>query len=176
MQEIFEQISATNESGKKIVQNYKNKYPEHFSKISQIVFEDKNFNIYRLWGVVAIVLDFAKTDDPLEAAVVLEESAMSFLGEKGPRIDYKLLNIKNKVYLDPLMTIRTAMSFKLAGVDQLMLCYGVIESFLEFIANELDEIKQTMDITAIAATGSLLGNRHLFSKMSKEIAMNHNIY
>lgn len=176
MQEIFDQITATNETGVKIIGNYQKKFPEHFEKISQIVFKEKNFNIYALWGIVAIVLDFIDTDNPLEAAKVLEVQAMTFLGEKGPRIDYKLLNIDNKVYLDPLMTIRTAMSFKLADVDQLTLSYGVVESFLEFIANELDEMKQNMGISAVVVTGSLLGNKHLFSKMSKEIAVNHNIY
>ena len=176
MEEIFKTIIATNETGVKIVENYKNKFPEHFANISQIIFEDKEFNLYRLWGIVSIVLDFTKTEDPLRAAEVLEESAMTFLGEKGPRIDYKLLKRDHKVYLDPLMTIRTAMSFKLAGVDQLTLAYGVIESFLEFIANELDEMKQNMNISAVAVTGSLLGNRHIFSKMSKEISVNHNIY
>ncbi|PHS36722.1 MAG: hydrogenase [Sulfurovum sp.] len=176
IQEIFDKIIATNESGIKIVSNYEKKFPEHFEKISQILFEDKEFNLYKLWGIVSIVLGFTQSKDPLEAAKILEESAMVFLGEKGPRIDYKLLNIDNKVYLDPLMTIRTAMSFKLAGVDQLTLSYGVIESFLEFIANELDEMKQSMGISAVVVTGSLLGNKHLFSKMSKEIAVNHNIY
>ncbi len=176
MQNIFEQIISTNETGKKIVHNYKNAFPEHFDEIYGITFENREFNMYKLWGVVAIVLGFAKTDDPLEAAKILEESAMSFLGAKGPRIDYKLLNLEGKVHLDPLMTIRTAMSFKLADIDQLTLCYGVIESFLEFIANELDEVKQNMGITAVAVTGSLLGNKHLFSKMSKEIAVNHTIY
>lgn len=176
IQEIFDKIVATNDTGIKIVSNYEKKFPEHFKRISQIIFDDKEFNLYKLWGIVAIVLDFTQTEDPLVAAKVLEEGAMTFLGEKGPRIDYKLLNIDNKVYLDPLMTIRTAMSFKLAGVDQLTLSYGVIESFLEFVANELDEMKQSMDISAVVVTGSLLGNKHLFSKMSKEIAVNHNIY
>jgi len=176
IREIFDQITATDETGIKIVENYKKKFPDHFDKVSKIVFEDKAFNIFKLWGIVAIVLDFAQTEDPFEAAEILEESAMSFLGEKGPRIDYKLLNIDGKVYLDPLMTIRTAMSFRLAGVDQLMLSYGVIESFLEFLTNELDELKPSMDITAVTATGSLLANKHLFSKMSREISINHDIY
>lgn len=176
IEEIFDKIVASNETGSKIVENYKKKFPEHFEKISTIVFEEKTFNLYKLWGIVAIVLNFAETEDPLEGAKILEASAMTFLGEKGPRIDYKLLNIDNKVYLDPLMTIRTAMSFKLAGVDQLTLCYGVIESFLEFVANELDEMKQNMNISAVVVTGSLLSNKHLFSKMSKEISINHNIY
>jgi len=176
MEDIFKQIKATDENGMKIVENYQKKFPEHFAEISKIVFEDKEFNIFKLWGIVAIVLDYTKTKDPWKAAHILEANAMSFLGEKGPRIDYKLLNIDGKVHLDPLMTIRTAMSFRLAGVDQLMLSYGVIESFLEFLANELDELKPSMDITAITATGSLLSNKHLFSKMSREISINHNLY
>ena len=174
--DIFNQIKNTDENGIKIVENYQKKFPEHFNEISQIVFEDKEFNIFKLWGIVSIVLDYTKTKDPWEAADILEANAMSFLGEKGPRIDYKLLNIEGKVHLDPLMTIRTAMSFRLAGVDQLMLSYGVIESFLEFLANELDALKPSMEITAITATGSLLSNKHLFSKMSREISINHHIY
>jgi len=176
MQEIFDKIVNSDENGSKIVANYQKKYPEHFERISGIIFEDKSFNLFRLWGVVAMVLDYTSSIDPIKAAEVLEENAISFLGEKGPRIDYKLLNMDGKVYLDPLMTIRTAMSFRLAGVDPLMLSYGVIESFLEFLANELDEMKQNMDITAITASGSLLSNKHLFSKMSREISINHNIY
>ncbi len=176
MQEIFENIHNTNETGVKILENFKKTFPEHYEKISTIVFEKKVFNLYTLWGIMSIILDFTKTQSIEEAARILEEGAMSFLGEKGPRIDYKLLNIKHKIYLDPLMTIRTAMSFKLAGVDQLTLSYGIIESFLEFIANEFDEVKQNMGVTAITVTGSLLGNRNIFSKMSKEIAINHNIY
>lgn len=176
MEDIFKRIVSADENGVKIVQNYKNSCPQHFEKISRIVFKDKNFNIYKLWGIVAIVLNFAKTDNPREAAKILEDNALMFLGTKGPRIDYKLFSLDKKVYLDPLMTIRTAMSFQLAGVDQLTLCYGVIESFTEFIANELDDIKQNMSTTAVVVTGSLLGNRHLFSKMSREISVNHPIY
>jgi len=176
MNDIFKQIKETDENGMKIVENYQKKFPEHFEKLSRIVFKDKEFNIFKLWGVIAIVLGYTESEDPWKAAHILEKNAISFLGEKGPRIDYKLLNIDGKVYLDPLMTIRTAMSFHLAGVDQLMLSYGVIESFLEFLSNELDELKPSMDITAITATGSLLSNKHLFSKMSKEISLNHHIY
>jgi hydrogenase maturation factor HypF (carbamoyltransferase family) len=174
--EIFEKIQSTNESGEKIIKNYKEKFPQHFEKISQINFENSSFNIFKLWGLIAIILEFSKNENIMESAQILEDSALSFLGEKGPRIDYKLLNIDNEVYLDPLMTIRTAMSFRLAGVDQLMLSYGVIESFIEFLANELDEIKQNMNTNCVAITGSLLSNRDIFSKISKEISINHNIY
>jgi hypothetical protein len=176
MKNIFEQIIDSDENGVSLVNNYKNKFSEHFNYISEIKFENSEFNIFKLWGVVSMILDYSKSKDPFEAAKVLEKNALSFLGKKGPRIDYKLQNKDKKVYLDPLMTIRTAMSFRLAGIDPLMLSYGVLESFLEFIANELDELKQSMNTTAITVSGSLLSNKHIFSKMSKEISINHDIY
>jgi len=174
--DIFVQIQRTNETGEKIVENYQKAFPEHFDTINKIIFEKKEFNIYTLWGLIAIILGLTKTDNPIEAAGVLEERAMSFLGTKGPRIDYKLYNKDGKVYLDPLMAIRTAMSFKLAGVDEFMLSYGVIESFSEFITTQLDDIKVSMDTTAVVATGSLLSNKHLFSKLSTSASLSHNIY
>ncbi len=176
IKELFDQIEQSNESGKKIVDNYKKKNKELFEKFITIKFDDKNFNIYKLWGIVSIVLGYSQSSTPFEAAKALEDNAVEFMGEKGPRIDYKLHNIDGKVYLDPLMTVRTAMSFKLAGVDPLMLSFGVIESFVEFISNEIDELKQNMEITAVTASGSLLSNKQLFSKISKDLGINHNIY
>jgi len=176
IENIFEQIINSDENAANLVHNYKNKFSEHFNYISEIKFENSEFNIFKLWGVVSMILDYSKSKNPYEAAQALENNVLSFLGKKGPRIDYKLQNKDKKVYLDPLMTIRTAMSFRLAGVDPLMLSYGVIESFLEFITNELDELKQSMNTTAITVSGSLLSNKHIFSKMSKEISLNHDIY
>ncbi|MFA5234939.1 MAG: hydrogenase [Sulfurimonas sp.] len=176
VKDVFDSIMSSNESGKKLVENFKNKFPQHFEAISAIVFDEKEFNIYKLWGIVSIVLGYSKDKNLSISAKVLEESASSFLGTKGPRIDYKLKRVDSKVYLDPLMTIRTAMSFKLADVDRLTLSYGVIESFVEFVSSQLDEIKEEMKSDAVVVTGSLLQNRHLFSKLSKEVSINHKLY
>ncbi|MDO9266396.1 MAG: hydrogenase [Sulfurimonas sp.] len=176
IKDVLDSIISTNETGNKLVENFKNKFPQHFETISAIVFDEKDFNVYKLWGIVSIILGYSKEKDLAASAKILEENASSFLGTKGPRIDYKLKSIENKVYLDPLMTIRTAMSFKLAQVDQLTLSYGVIESFVEFVSTSCDEIKEEMKSDAVVVTGSLLENRHLFSKLSKEVSVNHKLY
>ncbi|OIP54633.1 MAG: hydrogenase [Helicobacteraceae bacterium CG2_30_36_10] len=176
MKDVFDTIGATNETGAKLIENYKNKYSEHFEEISAVQFYDKEFNVHKLWGIVSIVLGFSKSSNLSEASQILQNNATSFLGSKGSRIDYKLKKIDSKVYLDPLMTIRTAMSFRLAEVDALSLSYGVVESFAEFISTQLDEIKEEMKIEAVTMTGSLLGNRHLFSKLNSEVSLNHNVY
>jgi hypothetical protein len=174
--EIFEVIASTNETGAKLLQNYKTEFSELYEKASAVSFDDKELNVYKIWGIISIILGYSKTSDLYESADKLENNAKSFLGAKGPRIDYKLQNIKSKVYLDPLMVIRTAMTFKLAGVDDLCLSYGVVESFVEFLAGQLDEIKQNMSNDVVVASGSLLGNKHLFSKLDKEVSVNHELY
>ncbi len=176
MKEVFDAISTTDETGAKLISNYKAKYTEHFDEISTIIFNEDMFNIHKLWGIVAIVLKFTKNANLTKAGEILENNATSFLGTKGPRIDYKLKSVDSKVYLDPLMTIRTAMSFRLAEVDPLTLSYGVVESFVEFISNQLDDIKAEMKSDAVTVSGSLLGNRHLFSKLNTEVSINHDMY
>jgi hydrogenase maturation factor HypF (carbamoyltransferase family) len=174
--DIFSQIEKSDEQAKALLANYKKKFPELYERVIAIKFDDSRFNIYKFWGAIATVLDFNKSSNLFEGAKILEESAMNFLGDRGVRIDYKLVNKNGKPHFDPLMTIRTAISFKLAGVDQLGLCYGVIESFLEFITNEIDELKQTMGVEAVVITGSLLSNRRVFSKISREVSMNNETY
>jgi len=174
--EIFKAIEETNETGKKLLTNYSNEYPELYEKVSLVTFDEKELNIYKIWGIISIVLGYSNTNDIYKSAEKLENNAKSFLGSKGPRIDYKLQNIDSKVYLDPLMVIRTAMTFKLAGVDSLCLSYGVVESFVEFLSGQLDEIKQNMNNDVVVASGSLLGNKHLFSKLDKEVSINHELY
>ncbi|MFT7004990.1 MAG: hypothetical protein ACJAWW_002356, partial [Sulfurimonas sp.] len=113
IEEIFQTIASTNESGTKLLENYKKKFPDLYRKASTVTFDEKEFNLYKLWGIVSIILGYSKSSDLYDSAEKLENNAKSFLGVKGPRIDYKLQNIYSKVYLDPLMLIRTAMTFKL---------------------------------------------------------------
>lgn len=174
--EIFKAIADTNETGMKLLNNYSSQYKELYERVSLITFEEKELNIYKLWGIISIILGYSNSNDIYSSADKLENNAKSFVGTKGPRIDYKLQNIDSKVYLDPLMVIRTAMTFKLAGVDSLCLSYGVVESFVEFLSGQLDEIKQNMNNDVVVASGSLLGNKHLFSKLDKEVSVNHELY
>lgn len=174
--EIFETIASTNDTGAKLLENYKREFTDLYEKASLVTFDENELNIYKIWGIISIILGYSKSSNLYDSADKLENNAKSFLGSKGPRIDYKLQNINSKVYLDPLMVIRTAMTFKLAGVDSLCLSYGVVESFVEFLSGQLDEIKQNMNNDVVVASGSLLGNKHLFSKLDKEVSVNHELY
>lgn len=176
IKDIFHQIRVTNNTGNSLINNYLKNFPDHYNRIINISFDNSSVNIYKLWGILSIILNFTPSNDILEASKILEENSISFLGSKGPRIDYKLIKIEGKTVLDPLMILRSAMSFKLAGVDNLTLSYGIVESFAEFISSELDNIKESMNISAVAISGSLLENKKFFAKLSKDCSINHNIY
>ena len=176
IQEIFEQIASTNETGKKLINAYRSKYSDHCEKISKIKFNQETLNIYDIWGVISIILDFSSSANLKTAAKILEDNAVSFLGNKGPRIDYKIYNKNSITTLDYLMIIRSAMSFKLAGIDDLTLSYGVIESFVEFLVNELESVNDSVGVESIVIAGSLLENSKLFSKLSVEGSINNNMY
>ena len=164
------------ETGKRLVANYKNRFEVIFEKASLIEFDEESFNVYKLWGIVSIILGFSESGDIKKSAKIIEDNAFAFMGKKGPRIDYKLKKLDSKVYLDPLWTIRTAMSFRLAGVDVLTLSFGVVESFAEFISNRLDDIKSEIGIDAVVINGSLLEVKSLFDRVYKNVAKNHELY
>ncbi|WP_456449814.1 hypothetical protein [Hydrogenimonas sp.] len=108
-----------------------------------------------------------------EASKRLLDNAAAFKGKKGPRIDYKL---KEGRKLDPLWSVRTAMSFRLAGVDDLTLSFGVVESFSEFLSTMIDDIQTDMGLDAVVMCGSLFGEKKILQKTHLLIAKNHVVY
>ena len=174
--DIIENIALSNKTGEKLIENYKNKFNDLYNNLKDIKLEKDKFNIYELWGIFAIILGFDNTTDIKEASKILENNSILFSGERGPRIDYKIIQKDNIVSLQALKIIQSAISFKLAGIDDLSLSYGIVESFVEFLSNEIDNLKETMGIEAVAFSGSLFENNRLFSKMAKEASSNHEIY
>jgi hydrogenase maturation factor HypF (carbamoyltransferase family) len=176
MAALFRRIVESDESGKKIVENYQKAHPESFARLLKIAFDHPHLSLYRLWGVVALVLGLSEEGSLEEAAATLEREAILFDGVRGPRIDYRIYSDEGNVQFDPLMTIRTAMSFYLAGVDPDEISYGVVESFCEFLGTELDQVEQSMGTEGITLSGSLLTNGRLFAKITEELSLNHTIY
>jgi len=153
--EIFAAIKVMNETGEKLVENFKNKAPELFENAVKASLDTKKKGIAYLWGLIGIVLGFAdNVDDAYEKLLVYANSAMA---KKGPRIDYKMKD-KN---LDPLWAIRTAMSFKLAGVDNYLLSFGVLESFAEFLSNTYETVDKESPLNGAVIVGDLFEGEFL---------------
>ena len=122
-----------NETGKKLVENFSKKRPKLFNNALKSDISSDKKGIYYLWGLIGCVLGFG--DNIEDSAKKILKYANEAMTKKGPRIDYKLEGNN----LNPLWAIRTAMSFNLAGVDNYLISYGVIESFAEFLSIHMNK-------------------------------------
>ena len=147
-EEIFAEISL-DESGKKLIKNFSTKEPKLFENALNSDLKTDYKGIYFVWGLIGCVLGFGKNIE--NSAKKLLELANDALTKKGPRIDYKLKD-KN---LDATWAIRTAMSFKLAGVDDNLISYGVIESFAEFLNNLYEGVNRDTELNGAIIVGDL---------------------
>ena len=148
----FEEVFATislDESGKKLIQNFSKKEPELFNNALNSNINTEYQGIYFVWGLIGCILGFGNNIE--NSAKRLLELANDALTKKGPRIDYKLKD-KN---LDATWAIRTAMSFKLAGVDDNLIAYGVIESFAEFLNNLYEGVNRDTELHGAIIIGDL---------------------
>jgi hypothetical protein len=163
--DLLEDVKNQNESSQRLVAKYIQEYHELYESIKDIRF-DKKLNLYEFWKVVAKIVDIGD----------IEENCFNFLGKKGPRVDYKLIqNSEKKTVLNPLKTVQSAISFKLAGIDNMTLSYGIMESFVDFISSFVDDMKLDMNVDLVTINGSMLELSPFFNKLDKTISKNHDL-
>lgn len=169
IKELFDDISK-DEVGEKLVNNYKEKFPNEYEKaISNDISLINKKSFYSYWKIAKIVLGF-KND--------ILENATKCLLDKGPRIDYKLSD-EEQVYnreFNYSRLIKSAMSFKLAGVEEETISLGYIESLAHFIANEVDSINSSYNLDGVSLCGDMF-SYDIFTKLvEKSITKNFDIY
>lgn len=175
VKEIFEAIQKEGKVASTLIKNFKDKYGSK----EDIVFEKSQEcggEIFAIWGAIAIILGIYEGNDLYEAGQKVIKLAQDFRGGKGPRIDYKTKAMSTREVIDVLWTIRTAMSFKLTDMDDLTLCYGIVESFAEFLSKQVDHISSEYDIDSVCVAGSLFESFKLLEHSYVNISKNYNIY
>jgi hypothetical protein len=172
--EIFETMEKSN-SGKKLLKNYKDSYPQIFDKIEDMAIpENLTDSIYSVWKIVSVILGLS--DDLDCGADKIIEFAEDFGGLKGPMIDYKVIEEGKLVsQFDMVKLIRSAMSFRLAGTDDKTLSFGLLESLAYFLSDTSDFCRDNLSSERLALCGSMFGVRRLSELTCKQIQANMQI-
>ena len=176
IREIFSIIRKKSASGRKLIENYQKSFPKLYNFLLRVNIPRKlSNNFYNLLRFVSLIVGFS--DNFENAAKKLIENAEDFGGQKGVRIDMKLED-EDKIYSDfnPYKVIQSAMSFKLAGCDDMTLSFGVIESFSYLVSDIADAHKETLGSQNITLGGSLFGYPLIAELISKNLLPNHKIY
>lgn len=168
IKEIFEEIQKDTK-GKKLISNYKEKFPEDYKIAINTAIFFQNSSFYTYFQIAKIVLNFQNN---------IVENAMDCLLEKGPRIDYKLFDSKKLFHknLDYLALFKSALSFKLAGVDEQTISLGFMESLANFIGNEIDNVNSAYEVTGVSLCGDMFENERFNLLVEKSITKNFKIY
>ena len=171
-------ITQMDEGGARLVANYQKTYPYLIEKIEHASFKlNENVSmLVKLWGMAALFIGLYEGDTIRNGCEQLEATALEFNGKSGPRIDYKIIKTALGYEVDPRQAIRSAMSFKLAGVDEYLLSYGFIDSLADFIAQQVELADANIAISGVALGGSLFENRQLLNCTYKAIQSNFSIF
>lgn len=175
---MLDAIATMDEGGMRLVNNFKNTFPELYEKIEQLRFNTGSHisDIAKLWSMAAVFIGLYKGDDALKACEMLESTAIEFGGKSGPRIDYKIISTEEGYQLDFRLAIRSAMSFKLAGLDDYLLSFGFIDSLADFIAQQTEDSDANIGIDGVAISGNLFENRQLLMRTYNALSVNYPIY
>ena len=174
IKKIFESIESSNIGGK-LLKNYKEKFPELYETAISCKISDVTPNsIYSIWGIAAVILGIS--DDIDNGSIKIIENAEDFGGKKGPRVDYLLVNKESiKSDFDMIRLIRSAMSFKLAGTDDITLSFGMMEALAYFLSDTTDSCNENLSSEKILLCGSMFGIRKFSEITCKNITVSSHI-
>ncbi|WP_417334349.1 hypothetical protein [Halarcobacter sp.] len=169
MSELYKQIGES-KSGDRLLENYKEKFfLEYENSLSFDLQSIKTKSFLSYFKVAKEILGF-KND-------ILTNAQNCHL-EKGPRVDFKMIE-NEKLPLrefDYVSMFKSAMSFKLAGVDEVTLSLGFIDSLASFIASEVDTINDLYEVEGISLCGDMF-TYDIFTKLVlKNITKNYKIH
>lgn len=156
----FEELKIliqNSENGERLLENFEKKFvfPKGEIKNSQ--------NFYSLFKIIKEILNFK---------FEIFENANLFLGQKGPRLDYKILG-KNE--FDIVKFVKSGMSFTLAGVDETTLSFGYAESLCFFISDIIDDIKSNFNVTETVCFGEIFSQKAFCNLVLKHVNLPQNV-
>lgn len=147
------------EVGQKLLENFKQEFP-----LLQGEFSLKN-NFFSLFGLLGRVLGL--DSDTQSAANRLLEMADSTKMPRGVKLDFKFKPKTRK--FDYARTLRSAMSFMLAGVEAENIALGAVESLVLFLRDIYDEVRQNGLCEGAILSGSLFSHKSVAKNALKHL-------
>ncbi|NPA53353.1 MAG: hypothetical protein GXO21_01645, partial [Aquificae bacterium] len=178
---ILETIKNSSPEGEKLIKNFKEKFPQLYSKFENAVLPEtyeKTGNLTPVLNVAATLLEVFPYEDMSfteEAVLYLQEEAINFKGKKGVRIDFVLGEIDDMFFLDWSKIIQSLISYKLAGAEKDMLAFSLFDELSNWIINQVATIYAKLKIDNIVLAGDFFVNPALTGKLISSFSK-YNLY
>ncbi|WQV96970.1 protein hydE [Helicobacter pylori] len=145
------------EKASRMLQNYAAKFPDFYAHIAELSkYNLGGANVLDFFRILGFILGYSE-DFHSHSVISL---AKECLRPKGPRIDYKILkNDSLKMALNFSKIMHSAMSFRLAGVENEILSLGILDSLAEFLGNFIWDNAQNFSVQEVTIAGDFFGEK-----------------
>ncbi len=145
------------EKASRMLQNYATKFPDFYVRLLELSqYNLGGANLLDFFRILGFVLGYSE-DFCVQSVISL---AKECLRPKGPRIDYKILKDDSlKMALNFSKIMHSAMSFRLAGVENEILSLGILDSLAEFLGNFIWDNAQNFSVQEVTIAGDFFGEK-----------------
>lgn len=145
------------EKASRMLQNYATKFPNFYAHVLELSkYQLGGANLLDFFQILGFVLGYSE-DFCTQSVIPL---AKECLRPKGPRIDYKILKDDSfKMALNFSKIMHSAMSFRLAGVENEILSLGILDSLAEFLGNFIWDNAQNFSVQEVTIAGDFFGEK-----------------
>ncbi|WQZ86671.1 protein hydE [Helicobacter pylori] len=145
------------EKASRMLQNYATKFPDFYARLLELSkYNLGGVNLLDFFQILGFVLGYSE-DFCVQSVIPL---AKECLRPKGPRIDYKILKDDSlKMALNFSKIMHSAMSFRLAGVENEILSLGILDSLAEFLGNFIWDNAQNFSVQEVTIAGDFFGEK-----------------
>ncbi|WQZ10314.1 protein hydE [Helicobacter pylori] len=154
--QIFNALKQ-DEKASRMLKNYAAKFPDFYARIVELSkYNLGGANLLDFFQILGFVLGYSE-DFCTQSVISL---AKECLRPKGPRIDYKILKDDSlKMALNFSKIMHSAMSFRLAGVENEILSLGILDSLAEFLGNFIWDNAQNFSVQEVTIAGDFFGEK-----------------
>lgn len=145
------------EKASRMLKNYEAKFPNFYARLLELSkYQLGGANLLDFFQILGFVLGYSE-DFCTQSVIPL---AKECLRPKGPRIDYKILKDDSfKMALNFSKIMHSAMSFRLAGVENEILSLGILDSLAEFLGNFIWDNAQNFSVQEVTIAGDFFGEK-----------------
>ncbi|GAA8684974.1 hydrogenase biosynthesis protein HydE [Helicobacter pylori] len=145
------------EKASRMLQNYATKFPDFYARIVELSkYNLGGANLLDFFRILGFVLGYSENFHSHSVISLAKEC----LRPKGPRIDYKILKDDSlKMALNFSKIMHSAMSFRLAGVENEILSLGILDSLAEFLGNFIWDNAQNFSVQEVTIAGDFFGEK-----------------
>ena len=169
---------STLENGDKLIANFKREFGERYEAIQALNSAPQiSENITDIFECAAMILGASKSKSTNKSQNkrFIFQLAQSCLRDISPKVDFKNIKIDDSLHYDANLTIRSIISFTLAGTEREIIAYGLLESLVDYLVLIFRDAQNKNYIKSIGIIGDLFANKIFFDKITKKIPANFDL-